>query len=311
MQICKRTFSSLLSLFFLLSLSFFILRALPGGPFDDQQALPQETKEKLKKVYDLHLPLHQQYLLFLKNLSRGDFGPSLKYRDFSVRELILKGLPISLALALSSLLFSLFLGIPLGILSVLRKDRWETQILSFLFNMGIALPNYVLAPLLSLLFSLHLKWLPVAGWENGNWRYLILPICSLSLAQIAHISRFVHSNLLSTLQTPFVQAAIANGIPLPRILYSHCFKPVLLPLITYLTPTAASLVTHSVSIERIFCLPGLGTFLIYGVLNRDYPLVLGMIFVFGCFISLGNFLVDLLYSFLNPQISFMQSSSSH
>ncbi len=292
------------TLFIIVTLSFFVIRIAPGGPFDEEQALPPEIKANLEAAYGLDKPLWEQYLRYLSGLVRGDFGPSFKFKDFSVTELIAQGLPISLALGLSAVLLALAVGVPLGAIAALRQNSGTDYSIMGFAVLGIALPSFVTGPLFALVFGLYLRWLPVAGWETGQLRYLVLPVVTLALPVIAYIARLTRGSLLEVLRSNFVRTARAKGLSEAQVLFRHALRPALLPVVSYLGPATAFVVTGSLVVETVFGLPGSGRYLVQGAINRDYTLVMGMIIVYGALTLLFNLIADLLYGWLDPRVRY-------
>jgi len=300
----RRIFGVLPTLFIIITLSFFVIRLAPGGPFDEEQALPPEIKANLEAAYGLDKPLPEQYLRYLSGLVRGDFGPSFKFKDFSVTELIAQGLPISLVLGLSAVLLALLVGIPLGTLAALRQNSPTDYGIMSVAVLGIALPSFVTGPLFALVFGLYLRWLPVAGWETGQLRYLVLPVITLALPVIAYIARLTRGSLLEVLRTNFVRTARAKGLPESQVILKHALRPALLPVVSYLGPATAFVITGSLVVETVFGLPGSGRYLVQGAINRDYTLVMGMIVVYGTLTLTLNLIADLLYGWLDPRVRY-------
>jgi oligopeptide transport system permease protein len=292
------------TLFIIITLSFFVIRLAPGGPFDEEQALPPEIKANLEAAYGLDRPLTEQYVRYLSGLVRGDFGPSFKFKDFSVTELIAQGLPISLVLGLSAVLLALLVGIPLGTLAALRQNSPTDYGIMSVAVLGIALPSFVTGPLFALVFGLYLRWLPVAGWETGQLRYLVLPVITLALPVIAYIARLTRGSLLEVLRTNFVRTARAKGLPESQVILKHALRPALLPVVSYLGPATAFVITGSLVVETVFGLPGSGRYLVQGAINRDYTLVMGMIVVYGALTLTLNLIADLLYGWLDPRVRY-------
>ena len=300
----RRLLGVIPTLFAIITLSFFVIRIAPGGPFDDEQTLPPDIKANLEAAYGLDQPLHVQYGRYLAGLVRGDFGPSFKFKDFSVTELIAQGLPISLTLGLSAILVALLIGVPLGSLAALRQNRPTDHSIMAVAVLGIALPSFVVGPLLALTFGLHLRWLPVAGWESGQWRYLVLPVITLALPVIAYIARLTRGSLLEVLRSNFVRTARSKGLSERAILWRHALRPAMLPVVSYLGPATAFVITGSLVVETVFGLPGSGRYLVQGAINRDYTLVMGMIVVYGSVTLLFNLIADLLYGWLDPRVRY-------
>lgn len=297
-----RLATALPTLLLLVTLSFFLMRLAPGGPFDGERSLPPEIEASLRAEYHLDEPLPQQYLRYLGGLLRGDLGPSFQYQGFRVRELIAAGLPVSLTLGLCAMVLALLLGGATGIAASLRPGRVLDQGLMSLAMLGISVPSYVVGPLLVLLFAVLLRWLPAGGWEPGRWSDLLLPVVALALPQIAAIARLLRGSMLEVLRQPYIRTARAKGLPESRVVLLHALKPALLPVLSYLGPATAGLITGSVVVEQLFGLPGIGRYFVQGALNRDYTLVLGVVLFYGAMIVLFNFLVDLLYGLLDPRL---------
>jgi oligopeptide transport system permease protein len=292
------------TLFIIITLSFFVIRIAPGGPFDEEQALPPEIKANLVAASGLDRPLTEQYLRYLGGLAHGDFGPSFKFKDFSVTELIAQGLPISLTLGLSAVLLALLVGVPLGTLAALRQNSPTDYSIMGVAVLGIALPSFVTGPLFALVFGLYLRWLPVAGWETGQARYLVLPVITLALPVIAYIARLTRGSLLEVLRTNFVRTARAKGLSESQVILRHALRPALLPVVSYLGPATAFVVTGSLVVETVFGLPGSGRYLVQGAINRDYTLVMGMIVVYGSLTLTCNLVADLVYGWLDPRVRY-------
>lgn len=298
----RRLLGMVPTLFSIVTTSFFIVRLAPGGPFDQEQALPPQIRANLDKLYGLDQPLVTQYVHYLWRLVHGDFGPSFKLRDFSVGELIAQGLPLSLTLGCAAIALAILVGIPLGVAAALRRNSSVDYGITTLVVAAIALPSFVTGPLFALVFGLYLHWLPVAGWEGGEPRYLILPVLTLALPVIAYIARITRGSLLEVLRTNYVRTARARGLGEMRVLWRHALRPTLLPVVSYLGPATAYVVTGSLVVETVFGLPGTGRYLVQGAINRDYTLVMGMITVYGA-LTLGlNLLADIAYGWLDPTV---------
>ena len=285
----------------IVTLSFFLMRLAPGGPFDDEQPVPPEIQRNLDAAYGLDQPLHVQYLRYVAGLLRGDFGPSFKLKDFTVAELIAAGLPVSLQLGSCALLVAIALGVPLGVAAALRQRRPFDQLTRLAAALAIAVPPFVVGPLLALGFGVRLDWLPVSGWEPGTWRDMPLPVITLALPVAAWIARLMRGSLLEVLDAGWILAARARGLSPASILLRHALRPALVPVLTYLGPAAAAVLTGSLVVESIFGVPGMGRFLVQGALSRDYTLVLGMVIVYAVLMIALNLLVDFAYLWLDPR----------
>jgi oligopeptide transport system permease protein len=298
----RRIAGTLPTLFVIITVSFAIVRLAPGGPFDQEQALAPAVRANLDRLYGLDRPLGVQYLHYLRGLAHGDFGPSLSERDFTVAELIGQGLPLSVTLGLAAVLLAILSGIPAGVLAALRRNRGADYGISTLAALGIALPTFVTGPLFALFFGLYLRWLPVAGFEHGAPRYLVLPVVTLALPVAAYLARLTRASLLEVLRTNYVRSARARGLGTARVLLRHALRPALLPVVSYLGPAVAFVVTGSLVIETVFGLPGTGRYLVQGAIDRDYPLAMGMIIVYAAFTLALNLVADLLYGWLDPRV---------
>lgn len=290
------------TLFVIVTAAFFLMRAAPGGPFDSDADLEPEVLENIRAAYDLDKPLLEQYWLFLSRAVQGDFGPSLVYKDFSVTELIAIGLPVSIQLGLSAKLLALLIGALGGILAALRQNTILDHTIMGVAMTGIALPAFVSAPILALFFGLYLNLLPVAGWNDGALANMVLPVVAMALPQIAVIARLMRGGMLEVLRSNFVRTARSRGLSETRIVTRHVLPSALVPLVGYLGPALAGIMTGSLIVEMIFNLPGVGRYFVQGALNRDYPLVMGVVIIYAAFIILFNLLSDLGYAALDPRV---------
>lgn len=300
----KRLLSAIPTLLLLITLAFFLMRFAPGGPFDYERSLPPEIEANLNAKYHLDESLPQQYFRYLAQLLRGDFGPSFQYQDYTVTELILAGLPVSLLLGGLSVLLAVFIGVLAGSFAALRRNRWPDHLVMGIAMTGISVPNFVMAPLLVLLFAIVLGVLPAGGWNDAAPRNLVLPVIVLALPQIAYIARITRSAVIEILHSDFIRTARAKGLSAREILLRHALKPAMIPVVSYLGPAAAGVMTGSVVIEQIFGIPGVGRFFVQGALNRDYTLVLGVVIFYGALVLLFNLLVDLAYAALDPRVRY-------
>ena len=292
------------TLFILITIAFFMIRAAPGGPFDAEKALPAEIEANLRAAYHLDEPLIQQFGRYVWNLARGDFGPSFQYKDYSVTELIAAGFPVSLRLGGAAMLLALLIGVTAGTIAALRQNSRTDHVVMAVSMTGISIPNFVMAPLLILLFAVMLGWLPAGGIGDGGLRHMLLPVISLALPQVAYISRLTRGSMIEVLRSNFVRTARAQGLPERTVILRHALKPALLPVVSYLGPATAAVITGSVVIEQIFGVPGLGRYFVQGALNRDYTLVMGVVVFYGALIILFNLLVDLVYAWLDPKVKY-------
>jgi oligopeptide transport system permease protein len=290
------------TLFIIATAAFFLMRSAPGGPFDREADLEPEVLENIRAAYDLDKPLTTQYWLYLTRAMQGDFGPSLVYKDFGVTELIGIGLPISMRLGLTAMAVAVLLGGLAGIMAALQQNRFLDHAVMALAMTGIAMPSFVTAPILALVFGLYLKLLPVAGWNDGALANMVLPVTAIALPQIAIIARLMRGGMLEVLRSNFVRTARAKGMPESRVVLRHVLPTAVIPLVGYLGPAIAGIMTGSLVIELIFNLPGVGRYFVQGALNRDYPLVMGIVLVYATFITMLNLLADLAYAALDPRI---------
>lgn len=300
----RRLLGAIPTLLILIALAFFMIRVAPGGPFDAERALLPEIEANLRAAYHLDEPLYQQFFRYLGGLLQGDFGPSFQYRDYNVTELIMAGFPVSLRLGGLAMLLALLVGVTAGSIAALRQNTGTDYSVMSASMTGISIPNFVMAPILILFFAVYLGWLPAGGLGDGSPRNLILPVISLALPQIAYISRLTRGSMIEVLRSNFIRTARAQGLPERTILIRHALKPALLPVVSYLGPATAAIITGSVVIEQIFSLPGLGRFFVQGALNRDYTLVMGVVVFYGVLIVAFNLLVDLAYAWLDPKVKY-------
>lgn len=295
----SRLLQAIPTLFVIATLTFFMTRFAPGGPFDSDKAIPEEIKIKLQSHFGLNLPLFDQYLLYMKNLLAGDLGPSFKYVGWDVSELIQLAFPVSLSLGVSALLIALLIGLPAGMLAALRKNTWWDYLPMGIAMIGICLPSFVLGPILIMVFATKLKLLPALGWYS--WTDLILPSLTLGLFYAAYVARLTRAGMLETLKQDYVRTARAKGASPGRVLVKHAMRGGLLPVVTYLGPAFAGLVSGSFIIESIFFIPGLGKFFVTAAFNRDYTVVLGTVLFYATLIIILNLLVDFLQAWLDPK----------
>ena len=300
----KRLGGAIPTLFIIVTLSFLLVRIAPGGPFDEEKSLPPEILANLESAYGLDRPLWVQYTSYLRSLLRGDFGPSFRYKDFTVTELIRQGLPVTAEIGAAALVLALGFGILIGVFAALRQNRVADHAAMTLAVAGIAVPSFVVLPLLGLVFGIYVHWLPVAGWEPGSIRHLILPVVALTLPPLAYVARLTRGSLIEVLQRPFIRTAFSKGLPLHTVVLRHALRPALLPVAGYLAPAVASIMTGSLVVESIAGLPGVGRYLVQGALNRDYTLVLGMVILYSVVLIGMGLVVDLLYAWLDPRVRF-------
>jgi len=290
------------TLFVLATLSFFIIRLAPGGPFDQEQALPAAIRANLDAAYGFDRPLLVQYGRYLAGVVQGDLGPSLRYKDFRVTELIARGLPLSLTIGLAAALLAFFTGVPLGAFAAWRANTFADHAVMSFSMLGVVLPGFVVGPLLALVFGIYWPIFRVAGYEPGQLSFLVLPVVTLALPVSAYVAKLTRDSLEEVLRANFIRTARAKGLGPGAVFMRHALRPALIPVVSYLGPAVAFVVTGSLVVESVFGLPGSGRFLIQGAVDRDYPLVMGMILVYGVLTLLCNLIADLLYAWLDPRV---------
>lgn len=309
--VTRRVIGAVPTLLIIITLAFFMMRIAPGGPFDSNHRLPPEIQHNIETAYNLNKPVYQQYLIYLENLAHGDFGPSFKNKDFTVTQLIEAGLPVSARLGLSAITIAIFLGTALGVIAALNQNKSSDYGVMAIAMFGITIPTFVTAPLLTLifgvygvtLFGLDLS-LPVGGWNGGALKNMVLPVTVLALPQIAVISRLVRGSMIEVLHSNYVRTARAKGLPNHLVVTRHALRAAILPVVSYLGPAVAALVTGSLVVEQIFGLPGIGRYFIQGALDRDYTLVMGVVIFYAIIIIVLNLVADILYRFLDPRMRF-------
>ncbi len=297
-----RIFGAIPTLFLVVALAFLMVHAAPGGPFDAERRLPADIEANIARAYHLDESLPEQFLRYVEGLARGDFGPSYRYRDYSVAELIRNAFPLSILLGLLAMALALVVGIGAGLLAALRSNTVLDRLITGIAMTGISVPIFVVAPLMVLFFAVYLRWLP-ASWTGGDGAArLVLPVVALALPQIANIARLTRGNMIAVLKSDFVRTARAQGLSTTSIIRFHALKPAMLPLLSYMGPAMAGILTGSVVVEKVFGIPGIGQFFVNGAMNRDYTLVLGITIFYAALIIFLNLAVDLLYGFLDPRI---------
>jgi oligopeptide transport system permease protein len=291
------------TLLVLITIAFFLIRMAPGGPFDGEKILPPEIRANLDAKYHLDEPLVQQYFRYLGQIITLDFGPSFQYKDWTVNELIARGFPVSLTVGGLAMVLAFFVGTLIGVTAALRQNTLTDYSLMGVAMLGISIPNFVVAPLLILVLAVYAGWLPAGGWDWSIQR-MVLPVVTLALPVIAYIARLTRGSMIEVLHSNYIRTARAKGLPGHLVILRHALKPALLPVISFMGPATAGLITGSVVIERIYTIPGLGSYFVQGALNRDYTLVMGVVIFYGVIIILLNFIVDILYAWMNPKIRY-------
>ena len=290
------------TLLLVIVLAFLMVHAAPGGPFDAERTLPPEIEANIARAYHLDEPLPQQFARYLGGILQGDLGPSYRYRDYTVAELIGNAIPISLKLGVLAMALAIIVGIGAGTLAALRRNSLLDRVTMAFSMTGISIPVFVIAPLLILFFAVQLRWLPASySGSTSGWRFL-LPVIALALPQIAYIARLTRASMIDVLGSDFIRTARAQGLGTATIIRHHAMKPAMLPVLSYMGPAIAAILTGSVVVEEIFGIPGVGQFFVRGALNRDYTLVLGIVIFYAALVIALNFIVDVLYGFLDPRI---------
>ncbi|MBP8127595.1 MAG: oligopeptide ABC transporter permease OppB [Aeromonadaceae bacterium] len=302
--ILKRLLEAIPTLLVLITVSFFMMRFAPGNPFSTERGLPPEVMANIQQKYGLDKPVYHQYLTYLGNLVQGDLGPSFKYKDFSVNDLVSKALPVSATIGSFAFLLALGLGVSLGIMAALRQNSWVDYSSMSLAMLGVVMPSFVLAPVLTLIFAINLKWLPAGGWNGGQLQFMILPVIGMTMYYISSIARIMRGSMIETMNSNFIRTARAKGLPLHHIILRHALRPAMLPVVSYLGPAFVGIITGSVVIETLFGLPGIGQLFVNGALNRDYSMVLGLTILVGALTITFNAVVDILYAFIDPKIRY-------
>jgi len=300
--IAKRLGYAALTFFCVVTVVFFMVRLAPGGPFDSMRRLPPEVEANLQAAYGLDKPLIVQYATYLSNLARGDLGPSFKQKDFTVGELVSRGLPISVALGAMALALALAIGLAVGLAAGLTPGSLLDAVLMGLSNLNIAIPAIVVAPIMVLVFAVFLSWFP-AGGADSAWHF-VLPTIALALPYSAAIARLTRSSVAESRFEPHMATAVSKGLPRRRIVVRHLMPIAIIPVLSYLGPAVAGLLTGSVVVEQVFDLPGIGRYFVQGAMNRDYTLVMGVVIVYSGAILIFNLLVDLAYAAIDPRIRF-------
>lgn len=297
--ITRRLLQAIPTLWLIASLTFVLLHLAPGGPFDDEKSLPPEVQAQIEAHYGLNLPLHEQYFRFLGNILQGDFGPSYKYAGWDVQEIIAQSVPVSLELGAWALLIALCIGIPLGVMAALRHGQTSESVMMGFAMVGICLPAFVLGPLLLLVFSSGLGWFNPLGWSVPSDRFL--PALTLGLFYAAYIARLSRSGMLDTMHHDYIRTARAKGLRERVVVIRHALRSALYPVVAYLGPAIAGLISGSFIVETIFFIPGLGMFFVNSAFNRDYTMVMGTVLFYAVLIILFNLLVDLIQAWMNPR----------
>lgn len=302
--ILRRFLEAIPTLLILITISFFMMRLAPGSPFTGERTLSPEVMANIEAKYHLNDPIWKQYADYLLQLAHGDFGPSFKYKDYSVNYLVAHAFPVSAKLGLAAFILAIIFGVSAGVIAALKQNsKWDFVVMGVAMT-GVVIPSFVVAPLLVLIFAISLKWLPGGGWNGGELKFMILPMVALSLAYISSIARITRGSMIEVLHSNFIRTARAKGLPLYRIVLRHALKPAMLPVLSYLGPAFVGIITGSMVIETIYGLPGIGQLFVNGALNRDYSLVLSLTILVGVLTILFNAIVDVLYAVIDPKIRY-------
>jgi oligopeptide transport system permease protein len=304
--ILKRLLGLIPTLFVIVTLSFIIMKMAPGGPFSSEKNLPPEILANIEKKYHLDEPWPMQYLRYLNDLVHLDLGPSFRYKDYDCNALIGAALPVSLTLGGLTVLVAVILGLTVGIVAALRQNRWPDYVLMSVAVLGISIPMFVIGPVFMLIFAMQLHWLPTSGWLDSRAGLLaaVLPVATLAVGQFAYISRLSRASIIETLRSDYVRTARAKGLKESTVVVRHVLKGALLPVVSFLGPASADILTGSVVVESVFLVPGVGKLFVQAALNRDYTLILAGVLVYSIILLLLNFIVDVVYGFLDPRISY-------
>ncbi len=302
--IMKRIFEAIPTLLVLIAVSFFLMRFAPGNPFSSERPLPPEVMANINAKYGLDKPVFEQYTTYLTNILQGDFGPSFKYKDFTVNELVSNALPVSAKVGFLAFIFTVIMGVTVGTIAALRQNSWLDYGIMATAMLGVVMPSFVLAPVLIYIFSINLGWLPAGGWNDGSFQYMALPIIGMSLLYVATFARITRGSMIETLNSNFIRTARAKGLSYRYIIIKHALKPALLPVVSYMGPAFVGIITGSVVIETIFGLPGIGKLFVNAAFNRDYSLVMGITILIGFLFILFNAVVDILLAMIDPKIRY-------
>lgn len=298
--IVKRIFASFITLWIVVTATFFLMHAMPGGPFDGEKKLPDQVKANLEAKFGLDKPIMQQYGLYLKNLLKGDLGPSIKYEGRTVNEIIKYSFPASAKIGSVAILFSLIVGIYMGIIAALNQGKWQDNLCMIIATLGVTVPSFVLATFLILIFSVKLKLLPPVGFD-GPLNY-IMPAIALGGYSLSFIARLTRSSLLDVIRQDYIRTAVAKGLSKKTVIFKHALRNALIPIVTYMGPLIAGILTGSFVVEKIFGIPGLGREFVQNITNRDYMAIMGVTVFYSAFLVICNLVVDILYAFIDPRI---------
>ncbi|MBU2897778.1 oligopeptide ABC transporter permease OppB [Vibrio hepatarius] len=302
--IFSRILEAIPTLLVLITVSFFLMRFAPGNPFSSEKTLPPEVMQNINEKYGLDKPVFEQYTTYLGNILQGDFGPSFKYKDYSVNELVSDALPVSAKVGTFAFIFTVIVGVFIGTIAALKQNTWLDYTIMSTSMIGIVLPSFVFSPVLIYVFSIWLGWFPAGGWNGGAVQYMVLPVLGMSFLYIATFARITRGSMIETLNSNFIRTARAKGLSYRYIVVKHALKPALLPVVSYMGPAFVGIITGSVVIETIFGLPGIGKLFVNAAFNRDYSLVMGITILIGFLFILFNAVVDVLLAMIDPKIRY-------
>ncbi len=302
--IAKRIFEAIPTMLVLITISFFLMRYAPGNPFSSERPLPPEVMANINAKYGLDKPVFEQYLTYLTNIVQGDFGPSFKYKDYTVNELIASALPVSVKIGLAAFVFTVIMGVTVGTIAALKQNTWIDYTIMSTAMLGVVMPSFVLAPVLIYIFAIQFSLFPAGGWQDGGFEYMALPVLGMSLLYVATFARITRGSMIETLNSNFIRTARAKGLSYGYIVVKHALKPALLPVVSYMGPAFVGIITGSVVIETIFGLPGIGKLFVNAAFNRDYSLVMGVTILIGFLFILFNAIVDILLAYIDPKIRY-------
>lgn len=300
--VVQRLLVAIPTLFVVVTVAFFMMRAAPGNPFSTDRKLPPAIEKNIEAKYHFDKPLPVQYAEYVGGVLHGDLGPSLKYRDKTVLEIIKENYRVSLTIGLSAFVISVVLGVGLGVIAAMRQNGPADYATMAIAILGVCIPSFVTAPLLQLVFGSKLGWLPIAAWDGGALPNLVMPVIVLALPQVAIVSRLTRAGMIEALHSNYVRTARAKGLPELDVVLRHAMRAALLPLVSYLGPAFAGLMTGSLVVEKIFGLPGLGKFFVNSALQRDYTVVMGMVIFFATLVIILNLVSDVMYALLDPRV---------
>ncbi|SFS20338.1 oligopeptide ABC transporter permease OppB [Yoonia litorea] len=303
--VVRRLAVAIPTLLILVVLSFILMYAAPGGPFNSERPLPPEVLANIEAKYGLDQPFWKQIINYVVSVvTQFDFGPSFQYKDRSVNDVIAQGFPVTLTYGFWSFVVAVTVGMSLGIAAAIKQNSWLDYLAVGVSIGAQVLPNFVMAPILLLVFTLWLGWLPGGGWNGGQWQFLIMPVIALSTSYMASIARITRSSMLEVLNTNFIRTARAKGLPMRRVIWRHAMKPTILPVLSYLGPAFVGMITGSVIIDVFFSTGGIGQFFVNSAFNRDYSVIMGITILVGTLTILFNLLVDILYAWIDPKIRY-------